>query len=168
MIEFLKEKGLAVLLLSIIFTSGSLLWTRGTAHNQKELSGIKLGWPISFVVQNHSQLSPLAEWFPHQIGLGLPQEYPTSFRFLQFSFSVASNFFIIFSGVFIILKRNPRLVLLKEVMSVKYVFLATGTMLLILVFLVVVFDNLVVSKNGASIPPPHISSPQPTKSGMVR
>ncbi len=124
--EFFKEKGFAILLLSIIFTFGSLFWTSDTMYNHGDLSNIELGWPISFVVQNHWQLEPPEWWFPHKVGFGLPQEYSTSLNFLPLGFSIVLNFLIIFSVVFAVLKLNPRLLFLKKIISVKYIVGAVG------------------------------------------
>ncbi|MDO8604268.1 MAG: hypothetical protein Q7K40_02615 [bacterium] len=167
MIKFLKEKGFAILLLSVIFTSSSLFWTRGTAHNQEELSGIKLGWPISFVVQDYSQLSPPEWWWPNRIGLGTPQEYPVSFRSLQFYFSVALNFLIIFNILFVVLELNPRLFLLRKIISVKYIIGAVGVALLALITFFVILASSTRSQMGVGIPPPYIVPPQPIISSIV-
>lgn len=65
-IKFFREKGLAILLLSVIFTFSSLFWMNDIVYNRKDLGAIELGWPISFVVQNHSQLDPPEYWFPRK------------------------------------------------------------------------------------------------------
>ncbi len=56
--EFFKEKGFAILLLSVIFTFGSLFWTSDIVYNHGDLSTIELGWPIHFITQDKSQLVP--------------------------------------------------------------------------------------------------------------
>lgn len=163
MIKFLKEKWLAILLLSVIFTFSSLFWTRDTVHNQGELSGIELGWPISFVVQDYSQLSPPEHWFANRIGLGTPQEYPASLRFLPLSFSIALNFLIIFNIVFAVIELNPRLLLLRRIVSTKYILGAVGITLLALITFFSIFMSITRSPMGVGIPPPYVPTPQPTQ-----
>lgn len=165
MVDFFKEKWVAVLLLSVVVTLGSLLWTGDTAYHQADLSTIELGWPVLFVAQNHSQLSPPDWWFPHRIGLGLPQEYPTSVYLLRFSLSIFLNFLIILSVVFIILKFNPRRVFLKKIISSKYVIFSVTAALSVLVFLSIVFERTTRLPMGDGVPLPQTSLPQPTKSG---
>jgi len=65
--EFLKEKGIAILLLSIIFTFGTLFWTSDVVNNQGDLSSIDLGWPVNFVSQNFYRLDPPEWWFSHTV-----------------------------------------------------------------------------------------------------
>lgn len=160
MLKILKEKGFAVLLLSVIFTFSSLFWTNDTVHNHGDLSSIELGWPISFVVQDHSQLDPPSWWWPNRIGLGTPQEYPVSFRPSSFFFSVALNFLIIFNIVFVVLELNPRLLFLRKIVSVKYIMGAVGVALFATVSFFVIFTSNTRSQMGVGIPPPYIEPPQ--------
>lgn len=161
MIKFFKEKGFAILLLSVVFTFSSLFWTRNTVHKQEELSGIELGWPVPFVVQDYSQLSPPQQWFANRIGLGTPQEYPASLRFLPLSFSIALNFLVIFNIVFVVIELNPRLLLLRRIVSTEYILGAVGVALLALVTFFVIFASNTRSQMGVGIPPPYIPTPQP-------
>lgn len=160
MIEFLKEKGLAILLLSVIFTVSSLFWTNDIVYDHKDLGAIELGWPISFVVQNHSQLEPPEYWFPHKMGFGLPQEYSTSLNFPQFGFSVVFNFLIIFSIVFIILKFNPRLLFLRKIISVRYIVGAISATLFIFISFFI-YMYITRPQINMQMAPPDISSLPP-------
>lgn len=167
--EFFKEKGFAILLLSIIFTFGSLFWTSDVVYDHGDLSNIELGWPISFAVQDHSQLDPPEWWFPHRIGFGLPQEYSTSLNFSPLGFSIVLNFLIIFSVVFAILKLNPRLLFLEKIISVKYIALAVSASLLALISFFV-FAHITRTKINTEVAPPDISSlppPLENKIGVI-
>lgn len=167
MIKFLKEKWFAVLLLSVIFTFSSLFWTRDTVYNQRDLSDVALGWPIVFVIQDYSQLSPPDQWFANRIGFGIPQEYPASLRFSPLFFSIAINFLIIFNIVFAVVELNSGLLFLRRIVSVKYVMSAVGLALLAFVSFFVIFTSTARPQMGVGIPPPYIQPPQPKISGMA-
>ena len=102
----MKKKIALILFLAIIFTLSSLFWTSDTVNNQRDLVDVDLGWPISFITQDHSRLSPPESWFPNNSKFGLPQEYPTSIHLLIFIFNILVNFLIIFGVIFIILRKN--------------------------------------------------------------
>ena len=159
MIKFLKEKGVAILLLSVIFTFGTLLWTSDIVNNQNDLSSVNLGWPINFVSQNHSQKDPPEWWFPNNIGFGLPQEYSTSIYFLPFIFSTAINFFIILDFIFIVLKFNPSLRLLRKIISVKYIVSSVGLAFLLLISFLILDNPKRISQMGVGVPPPEVMLP---------
>jgi len=138
MITFFKEKGFTILLLSFIFTLGSLFWFWGDiAYSQSDLSSLEFGWPMHFITQDQSQLDPPAWWFPHRLGFGAAQEFSIkSFQFLPFAIDIIFNFIIIFSIVFIVLKFNPRLVFLRKIISVKYILGVIGAALIIFISLI--------------------------------
>lgn len=156
MIKFLKEKGVAILLLSVIFTFGTLLWTSDIVNNQNDLSNVELGWPIDFVRQNYSQLDPPERWFPNNIGFGLPQEYITSIYFLPLAFDVVVNFLLIFSILFVILELNPKLRFLRKIISVKCITGAVALTFVALVSFIVFIEIRNKSQMGKGIPPPQV------------
>lgn len=162
--KFLKEKGIAILLLSVIFTFSSLFWTTDVVETQAGMSSIDLGWPKHFVNQNHSQKDPPEWWFPNNIGFGLPQEYSTSIYFLPFVFSTAINFLIIFGFIFVVLKFNPNLHLLRKIISVKYIVSAVGLAFLLLVSLLIFDNSKRISQMDVGVPPPEAMLPTPSPS----
>lgn len=118
---FFKEKGFAVLLLSVLFTFSSLLWTSDTVYNYEDLKSVDLGWPVDFVSQEYEQLDPPDAWFPHSLGLGMPQEHATSFHSAPFLLSIAFNFIVIFSVVFAVAHAHPKLRFIAGMIKVKYI-----------------------------------------------
>ena len=162
-IEFFKEKGFAILLLSVIFTSSSLFWTSDIVYNQRDLSSIDLGWPIHFITRDMSQLEPPAWWFPHRYGLGTAaQANSTSLNF--FSVDVVLNFLIIFSIIFVVLKLNPKLLFLRKIISVKFIVAVLGVFLLVLISLFI-FSYITQPKINIGTQPPHLLLPQPIING---
>ncbi len=151
--KFLKEKGITILLLSVIFTFGTLFWTSDIINNQGDLSSVDLGWPIDFVSQNHSQLDPPERWFPNNIGFGLPQEYSTSIQFFPFAFDIVINFLIIFSILFTVFKFNPNRHFLRNIISVKYIMSAVGLAFLLFVSFLMFDNSKRISQMGVGVPP---------------
>ena len=87
---FFKSHIWAIILLALFFTVSSLFWTTDTVRSHADLDNLSFGWPVSFVEQNFSRLSPPAWFFPHDYGFGLPQEYSSmlSWEALLFSWSI--------------------------------------------------------------------------------
>lgn len=154
-IDFLKEKGFAILLLSVIFTLGTLFWTSDIVNDHNDLSSIDLGWPVDFVSQSKSQLDPPDWWFPHSYGLGAPQEYPLHIDLGLFAFAIFVNFLIIFSVLFFVFRFNPNLYFLRDIISVKYI---VGAVMLVFLGLIsfLVFDSITRPQIGEGIPPPQV------------
>lgn len=153
MTKFLREKGFVILLLSIIFTLGSLFWTSDVVSGQGDLNRVDLGWPIHFITQDYSQLTPPESWFPNNLKFGLPQEYPTSIHFLPFIFDTAINFLIIFGSIFIILEFNLNVHFLRKILRVKYIVGVVGLVFLILISYVVFTEVRNKLQRGIGTPP---------------
>ena len=159
---FLKEKGIAILFLSVIFTLSSVMWTSDVVLSQADMGSIKLGWPIDFLIQDRSQLDPPTWWFPHNMGLGLPQEYAIiTFRFPLFLFDVTINFLIILAILFSVLKFNPKLYFLAKVISAKYIAGTIGLISILLISFVTFDGHTNKLRIGAGIPSPMEMPPTP-------
>jgi hypothetical protein len=162
MIKFLKERFFTVLLLSVIFTFSSLFWTSDVVYNQEDLNGVELGWPANFVSQNKAfSLTPPESWFPKEIGLGTPTEYPISFSFLPFLFNIVFGFAVIFSIAFVLLNLYPNSRVLSHAFSINAVvgFIIFGVFLFIFSILFLVFQEKL--ERGVYVPSPIIEKPTP-------
>lgn|GEM_PF-3524993 len=166
MIRFLKERFLAVFFLSIIFTLSSLFWTSDTVYNQEDLSSVELGWPANFISQNKAfSLTPPDSWFPHEIGFGLPQEYPVSVNLQAFAIDISFSFVVIFLLTFAILKTYPNFKILSEIIKARYIIGFTGSILILLILYMIFSSNVDQLQRGVGIPPPIIEKPMPSESG---
>lgn len=56
--RLLATKVVCLLVLTILFTFGSVLFTRATAYDQVTLKILQFGWPFPFVTQNQEKLDP--------------------------------------------------------------------------------------------------------------
>ncbi len=164
MIKFLKERFLAVLFLSVIFTFSSLFWTSDVVYKQEDLRSIELGWPVNFAIQNHSQLSPPEWWFPKEIGLGIPQEYPIGFYTAPFIIDIIFSFILIFSLVFAILKTYPNSKVLSELIKAKYIVGLFGSLSLLFIFYIIFITNINQLQMGIGVLPTVIEKPVSPKS----
>ena len=86
-------------MVSCLFVLSSLFWTKDVANNHADLSTIELGWPRTFITQDYSSIDPPEDWYPYKVSFGLPQEYITDFRGLNFLL----NWVIVAAGMFIVL-----------------------------------------------------------------
>lgn len=56
--RLLIMKIVCLLVLTILFTFGSVLFTRAAAYDQATLKFLEFGWPFPFVTQNQEKLDP--------------------------------------------------------------------------------------------------------------
>ncbi len=84
----------AILILSVVLVLASV-FLPVTVYRQTDLLQVRLGWPITFVIQDQGAY-PLP--FPAQTRLYSVWENPISVLWLQFFFDIA----IVFSGVSLI------------------------------------------------------------------
>ena len=86
--KFNYKEFLVSLLITFLFLSASLYFPV-TVKKHEELSNIKLGLPIKFLVQNQSHYDPPLPW---QVQLSSPWESPTHILWPQ----LVSSFLIVF------------------------------------------------------------------------
>ncbi|MBE9190875.1 hypothetical protein IQ230_11030 [Gloeocapsopsis crepidinum LEGE 06123] len=90
-----RSATLAVLLLSVVTVLASA-YIPVTVYSQANLSEVKLGLPLPFIVQNQNYYPP----FPWQTGLRSVWENPTQILWLVFFLDV----FIVFGAFSLVLK----------------------------------------------------------------
>lgn len=161
MIKFLKERFLAVLFLSVIFTFSSLFWTSDVVYYPNQLNSIDLGWPVDFAVQNYSQLTPPLYWFPNKVGFGLPQEYPVHINLLSLFINISFSFVVMFLLTFAILKTYPNSKVLSELTKARYIAGFVVSISVLFILYMIFSSNINQLRRGVGVSPPMIEKPIP-------
>lgn len=73
--KIVKNKLLALILLSFFIALSSAFWTSAIITRKEEQRHVQFGWPLEYVEQNQEQLDPPYPW---ELKLGIPQEYPST------------------------------------------------------------------------------------------
>ena len=98
MLEQLKNKIPALLLLGFLIAFASAGWTNVTVNSKEDQSHVTFGWPIAYLQQNQEQYDPPYPWEMHA---GIPQENPS--RILWLSLIIDTVFYSFFLGVIVAL-----------------------------------------------------------------
>ncbi len=161
-VTFLKRHTLAVVFLGFLFSGSSIFWTEDLMFSDAQLYSANFGWPVAFLEQNFSQLSPLKSDYPIIMKVGSPLEYPAHISNEVFIAAWLFNsawFFVVF---FLLYVTIPQIRFIFRLLYARYIF---GVCLIAVVGLVSFFMYTThkAQSQGVQVPPPSLmilSSPQ--------
>jgi len=165
--SFSKKYFLPILILSVIFALSSLLWTSDVHHYQDHGAHIKLGFPLDFYSQDHSQedLYFMTKDKNEGLMLGGNTSYPSSFYWSLFLANIVIVQ-IVFTGIlFLVHSFIPRADYFFRFLSVKYILLVLSLFLAVIIgpkFIPISREQLVSPEMLNPVVPPSFVVPTPS------
>ena len=163
--SFSKKYFFPILALSIIFVLPSIWWTTDTPYSQEDMAHIRLGFPLNFISQNHSQNDFSLFVQNHGVDFGSILEKGVVFFWHLFFLNIMIVQIVFTSTLFLLYSFVPRADHFFRFLSVKYILFALFLFLAVTIgpkFIPIGKEQMQRPEAGNSvIPPPPFANPVP-------
>lgn len=163
-VAFLKRHILAIILLGFLFSGSSIFWTEDLMFSDAEMYSANFGWPVAFLEQNFSQLSPSKSDYPITMKVGTPLEYPAHVSSEAFVVAGLLNSAWLFAVLFLLYVTIPQIRFIFRLFYARYI-LGICIVGVVGFVLFLMYITHKAQNQGVQIPPP-IILPAPQISNM--